>query len=538
MNQRARRSPRAKGTKRAKGQSQWDSPLILLGGGGLILLLLIGGTILFLLNYESADERFKNAQEAYDQGSYPQAIADFETYLEKHQGHPDNSLARVRLGTARIRMATDVKGNYEEALEVAKEEADAIEDEEQYQEAQAELNALLPQIAAKLAEKADAATDIEAMQKYIRLTEESLALCQNTKLIPGRLRDDGELDAIREVLLRIGQRQTALENLRDTLQTMNDASAAGEPKDAYAAHAAFVKAHPELAQNQRVIDAVSAAAAAEESLVKFVAESRPGLTDEPESPVAAELAVAVPRVEAAAPAEGVAAFRLAGGLYGVSAKDGRLLWRRAVGSASVPLSPTKIGNDWLTVDAKRKELVRLRGADGSLVWRAPLDDDLAQPVVAGDRVFCAGLSGKLHVVEADSGKTIGYVQFAQPLRTAPVVSADGKAIYLTGEHSSLYSLSADDYASLGVFYLGHAKGSIVAAPISVQGRVMLFENDGAETSSLHVLGVEEKGAVDRRLKTQRLSGLVNAVARCLCASLRRPYRHRPSGRVRGLRRGR
>lgn len=499
---------KSKKKKKAKGQSEWDSPLILMGGGGLILLLLIGAAILFLLGSETGDQRFKNAEDAYAKGSYPQAIADFEEYLEKNPSHPKVSVARVRLGTARIRMETEVKRNYEAALLEARTQTDIIEDEEEYKEGQAELNALLPTIAEELAKKADQATEIEAMQKYVGLTEEALALCNNTKLIPGKLRDDGQLNTVRDVLERIRLRQKALEDLRDTLEVMAEASDASNPKDAYAAHTAFVKAHPELSQHEEIIAGVAAAAEAEETLVKFVAETQPGESGEPDSPVQAELAVAVPRVQAQAPASGVTALRLAGGLYGVSAKDGKLAWRRAVGAAPTTQRSLTLGDDLVVVDTRRKELLKLKAATGEVVWRAPLADEVAQPTIVGDNVLCPGISGKLHVINAESGDRLGYVQFAQPLRTAPAASEDGKTIYLTGEHSSFYSLSAADFSCLGVLYLGHAKGSVAVAPISVQGRVMVIENDGAATSSLHVLGVDERGAAAKRLKTQRLNGLV------------------------------
>ncbi|TWT35648.1 outer membrane biogenesis protein BamB [Posidoniimonas corsicana] len=502
------KSKKKKGKKKAKGQNEWDSPLILIGTGGLVLMLLIGGAILYLLGYESAEERFKNAQEAYDQGSYPQAIADFEEYLEKHPNGEDAPLARVRLGTARIRLVTDVKRDFEDALQVAKEETDIIEDQEAYKEAQAELAALLPEIAEQLSQEADQATTIDQMQKYVGLTEQALVLCQNAKLIPGNLRDKGQLNAVREVLDRIRLRQTALESLESTLGAMSQATADGDPKQAYAAHTAFIKQYPQLAQDERVVEAVAAAAEAEESLVKLVQEPQAGLDAEAESPVIAELAVATPRVEAAAPATGVAVLRLAGGLYGVSAADGALLWRRYVGAAPNLGAPLRIGDDVVAVDSRRQELVRLRAADGELVWRTPLGDDLSQPALVEGRLLTPGASGKLFVVDAESGDSAGYVQFAQPLRTPPAYDAENQAIYLAGDHSSLYSLSAKDLSCLGVFYLGHAKGSIATAPIALQGRVLVLENDGAETSTLHVLGVDERRSIDRRLQTQRISGLV------------------------------
>ncbi|MCA9239017.1 MAG: PQQ-binding-like beta-propeller repeat protein [Planctomycetales bacterium] len=504
----AKPSKGKKPKKKKKGQTGWDSPLMLLGGGGLILMLLVGAVILVVMQWESADQKFTGAQEAYDQGSYPQAIADFEDFLKKHPSHNQASLARVRLGTARIRQNTEVMQDYERALAVAVEEADVIEDEDAFREGQGELSALLPTIAKKLSEQADQATEVDQMQKYVDLTTKALELCGNTKLIPGKLRDEGQLNAIRDTLQRIGMRQQALEALQSTLEEMTAASGDGNPAGAYAAQTEFVKAHPELSEDQRLKDAIAAAVAAEKSLVAFVEEPRAAQTEEPESPVVAELAVARPRVKGAAPAAGVAVFRLAGGLYGVSAEDGRLLWRRAVGGAQASLAPSHIDGDWLTFDAKRRELVRLKSETGDLVWRVTLDDEVAQPVIARDKILCAGQTGKLYVVEAASGNLLGHVDFAQPLQSPPAYSEQANAIYLAGEHSSFYTLSADDFSCLGVTYLGHSKGSITAPPVVVVGRVVVFENSGAHTSLLHVLGASSGPVADTVLNSRRINGLV------------------------------
>lgn len=505
-----RRSKSKQKKSKGKRQTEWDSPLILLGGGGLIMLLLVGGGILYLLFNESAEQTLTNARTAYENGSYDQAISDYTTFVNDFPNHEDYSLARVMLGAARIRKATDVGRDMEYALQVAQEETDVIEDQEAFKEAHAELNSLLPRIAEGLAAEADAAQTPEEMEKYIGLAEEALALCHNTKLIPGSRRDDGQLTAIREGLQRITRRQVALESLGATLEEMAAASAEGRPKEAYAAHRAFIKEHPELAENDQLVAAIAAAAKSERDLVRFVEEPQPGVTDPPASPVVAELAVANPRRQGQAPAEGAVAFRFGGGVYALSCRTGELLWRRSVGGAELELHPTPVDDDLLVVDAERQELVRVRAETGKLVWRAPLGEEVARPVVAGQRVLCAGRSGRLYVLDVGTGDRLGYVQFEQPLRCPPGVSDDGSRIYLAGEHSSLYTLSGDDLSCLAVHYLGHASGTVTAAPVVPFGRLIVAENYGADVSRLHVLGLDDQGVVAGQLMTHRLNGLVSA----------------------------
>src|SRR5690606_33536092 len=104
---------------------------------------------------------------------------------------------------------------------------------------------------------------------------------------------------------------------------------------------------------------------------------------------------------------------------------------------------------------------------GSVKWRLPLDDTCAEPEVHGGRIYLSGMSGKLHVVDAESGRREGFVQFAQPLRSPPAIHAEKNVLYVAGEHSSLYSLRLDDHSSIGVHYSKHARNAVVAAPVIV-----------------------------------------------------------------------
>ncbi len=126
----------------------------------------------------------------------------------------------------------------------------------------------------------------------------------------------------------------------------------------------------------------------------------------------------------------------------------------------------------------------------------------------GDQVLLAGQSGKLHIVDLKTGNRRGYVQFAQPLATRPTASARGDVIYVPGEHSSVYTLSASDLSCLGVYYTNHARQSVVAPPAVVLDKVVLVENDGKQTSRLRLYAVDANGALSDVLAEQRLAGRV------------------------------
>ena len=506
-----RKKGKKKYVKKTRGENEFDTPLMLLGGGGLVVLVLCVAGIIWLLFSESGDERLLTARTAFEAGSYTQAIQDYELFLEKFSRHEGRSIARVTLGIARIRQALET--NPELRLEIAKREIKAIESEEEFPTAQEDLASLLPGIAKGLSEKADAAESLEEIEKYVKLTEEALVLCANSKYLPSRLRDEAEIDRIDELLARIGQRQVALGALEETIATMKQAIASGDTRTAYASHAQFTKAHPEKAADVELAATVAATSEAEQAGIKFVEEPIKAKTTEAKTSVKAAVAMADRRRTAEAPAEGVTVVRYQGGAYAFNRRDGRLLWRRPLGATLERVEPVVIGSDCLLVDSARQEILRVGAVTNKLVWRTPLEDDIAQPVMLGDRILAAGKSGKLHVLDANKGDRIGYVQFAQALQSAPVVYSKLDRVFLVGDHSSVYSLDAKNLGCLGVFYLGHAVGTVVSPPAVVLNRVLVLENDGAATSSLHIFGLDENGVIKNKLNANetpgsRLPGLV------------------------------
>ena len=115
-------------------------------------------------------------------------------------------------------------------------------------------------------------------------------------------------------------------------------------------------------------------------------------------------------------------------------------------------------------------------------------------------------SGRLFVIDLKSGVRTGYVQFAQPLRVTPAANPHQERLYLTGDHSSLYSISLTDLSCAGVYHLGHAEGSIRVPPVLVLDKLSVLENDGVETSHLHFLALDAEGTLAKEVADRRLTG--------------------------------
>lgn len=503
------KSRKKKDRKRGK-QNEWDSPLLLLGGGGLVVLLIGGGLIYWLLTRENADAILAEAQSSFESASYGQSIEAYEKFVETFNGHPEYSQAKVRLGMTRIWKATSNTKKFDNALEVAKTELDAIEEEESFAEdtvSKSELSSLLAQIAEGLSSQAESEEDPATAGQRIEQTEQALALSANTKYVPTTYRQDDRLSVVEETLDRVRKRQARDTDLASTLGEIDKAIQASEPAEAFTAYKQLVRKYPTLREEEQLANKVLEIAAAEQASVSFEKVSQPAITEERESPIRAEVALAQRTGKAKPGVEGVAVVAIDSGLFGLKASDGSLLWRRSIGRG-VSSEPVQQDGAVYCWEATTGDFVCLEASSGKLRWRQPLADQLSTPVLSGKDLLVTGQSGKLYVLSAADGELVGTVQFSQPMPTPPAVNSGKQQIYLAGDHSNIYTLSNTDFSCVGVHYLGHADGSIRVSPLPVLNKLLVAENTGTETSTLSVFSLNQKSAPEAITAQKRLKGLV------------------------------
>ncbi|QDU88722.1 outer membrane biogenesis protein BamB [Pirellulimonas nuda] len=504
-----KKSSASKGKRKKAKKNEFDSPLILIGGGSLALLLLVGGAILYYLNSESGDALLSKATESFEAGAYTQAIDFYNQFTTKFPNHPSAGQARVQSVLANLRQKTG--SNDKIALQVAADELPRIEDEPYFNEqdqAKAELSTLLPKIARGLAEKADTAGTQEEIESFVELSKQAIGLSNNTKYVPRSLRDEGDLEETRAILDRIARRQTALDALSKTIKSMQDATSNGDIRGAYGMHAEFIKAHPELMEEGALAEAIAAASASEQGLVRYEAKPKESAKEEGATPLEAVLALADRRVQGVAPASGPVVVEFSGVLYGLDSKDGRLLWRRYLGRPEASVGLVRTADAVLAWDAIANELLSLEPATGALQWRLPVGEPILRPAVQANLALVTLPSGRVLVVNLASGDQVGEVQFPQAVSAPAAFDGRGERIYVAGEQSSVYSLDAKSFECLGVYYSGHSPGSIVAAPTPILDKVMLLQNIGAATSRVRVLSSDDQGAIGEELDSYRMNGLV------------------------------
>ncbi len=520
----ARRGPK----KRASG-SPWDSTLMYAGGGGLVLLLIAGVVLWYTLTRGTAAELLQAADEAYRSGSYSQAIPNYERFLAGYPDDPNVSLARVRIGTARIRQVLEGSKDKQPALKAVEEVLPTLENEAAFDEARAELASILPEIAEGFSQPAKTEADMKKAQELVDLAEQAMKLVNNPTYIPTSLRKPVEtrIENVIEDIELAKRNINQSKRLAEAVAEIGKSVQAGQTAAAYEVRRRLLAEYPGLDQNAQLLAAVLAISQRERGLVKAVEE--PLAAAREEHPAAAEFRVALAsRQGAGKPGndQQMVCFLARGALYGLQAATGRLKWRRSVGYDTLanpqPLA-RQPGADLIAVDSRLQELLRLKGDTGQLVWRTPLAEPFAEPVIKGAQILVSTRGGRVVAVDAETGNAAGQVKIPQALQVSPGVSDKGH-LYQVGEHSNLYVLDEVTLECKEVYYLGHKAGTVAAPPVMALGHLFLVENSGADSSDLHVLATDANGlTLKPAIKPIRLQGrvqvpLILAASRVLVAT--------------------
>lgn len=470
----------------------WDSPLLLTVGGSLLALSILGVVLLWRVNRLSGDEIFRQAEEFYKAGSYTQAIEQFDKFLKDFPDHQDAGVARVDLNMAKMRQAVDGARDWTKTLPLAKEIIDQIKTEEKFGSAQPELAVLLPRIAEGLAKQAAAKPDMQVVER----AEEALKLVDKyvskSQLPTQKLADvRASLELTRHALGRDAALEKAVAGIKQAIDE-------GFPQNAYGIRRDLVKAYPELAGNDTLREAVLSLSKAEQAAVEFVAQPRPAEPADVQTPIEAEVVMAVRQGSKAPGVSGRAVQVLAGGAaFGLDAESGETLWRRFVGYDTTyvprPLSADPAA-DVLLADSVRHELLRVEGRSGKLRWRHVVGEPFdSHPVVARNNVWLATRAGRLVTIDLETGESPGFVKLPQGARVGPAFDSRFQVCFQLAENSNLYSLNAQTNQCQEVLYLGHEPESIHVPPLVVSPYVFIVQDKGAGDSLLWVLSADDRG---------------------------------------------
>ncbi len=492
-------------SKKPKKTDHWDSSLMMVGGGALLVTVILGGFLVWSLTRQTGDEALRLASQAYHDGSYTDAIHKYTKYLEKFPGHKGESIARVHRGLAQLRQATSGTHDWSASLDTAKNVLKQIESEPEFQQAHADLSAMLLDIAEGLATDARKAQDTALVAK----SRESLALLE--KHVPRSLWRATKMDEVRTSLAQTEHSIAQDDELRNALAAIAQATTKGNANEAYRIRRQLLSQYPTVANDQQLSAAIAKTSQTQQAAVHWVDEARAASTTDTPTTVLSTTIVAQRFTHQTVPqVEGHIVFAKAkGACYSLDAASGKVLWSRyqgldsnTVGAGFPPQAFTsEAGGDVLLVASETNELQRIEGTTGRLLWRQTIGERFtARPVIAEGRIYVAAPSGKLVVLDAASGATIGYVQFPQPLRVAPAVDVNHRLIFQLADQFNLFVLRLDGVAEttrdqtmpcITVVHVGHELGSITAPPVVARDVLLVAVNDLASDCTLQFFTIEE-----------------------------------------------
>ncbi|MGQ9697583.1 MAG: outer membrane protein assembly factor BamB family protein [Armatimonadota bacterium] len=178
----------------------------------------------------------------------------------------------------------------------------------------------------------------------------------------------------------------------------------------------------------------------------------------------------------------VAAFD--GSLYCLSPQqDGAVIaWFRVLSSAPQVVSAPAFARDGSTlyIGTLDAELVALRTADGSEVWRVPVDAEVyATPAVASDgTIYAATFAGSVYAVRPDG--TVLWATTpdgAGEIKASPAIGRDG-SVYAATRSGRLYRLDGKDGRVLWVWQ-SDTGGRINSSPVvDAEGNAYFGSEDG------------------------------------------------------------
>ena len=463
----------------------------LLQGLAALIVVLVFASIVFalVLRQRSVQEQFDIAAAAYSSGRYADAIEKFETFLQKHPTSPLAEEARRKLALSQVdRLVRAAAPEWDEALGGLRGFVDRARDDDDFDTLYQGIAERAGTIA--LGAAADAGTRRQpALLGVSKDAEETLVAFSPESNPPEKL--------IRQVdeARRKSRRQLQTYDVLDASVTAMAAAAdQGRPLDVLRQYRDMVAAEPTLARNRETRDRHAAAIAA---LQTGVADWDAAGWTPPELPPLRWTTIGTAAVLERPPGREqqsgglIAGVWTDGTLFGVDTGSGDPLWRVSLGPRFEPVEVSDPQPGWVGQSLAGDGLVYI-DRNGQEVSRIPLPAAPLRPTASGTSLLVpmepGDGSGLLARVNLQSGAISTAARLPQPLLPQPAV-VDGSVV-LFGSREVVYLLEETTLALQSLFELGHAAGSLQAAPISAarlvvaalneprRGRLVLLEVQG------------------------------------------------------------
>ena len=483
-----------------------SSPLVVTLLIALVFLMLASGSLWGLIQRTIATRLYNQAADNLNDGDYRNALLRYDEFLSRYPADSRASKAKVLRALANVRQFTATTGpSWTDALEAERDMVRTVSREPSYRDSSTELAELVLQTAQGLADRArgsaDASTLAEAeaaVALHARVGGKAAAAILARSRVPARLAE--AKSAVRKATIRA-----------QALAAMDAAIKAGSSAGVYAARDALIGRYADLAEDRALIARMRDANELIRRAVRIDPSGRPAETEPQADPLGPATSLVL-RTAGSAPAtpagRSAVVHALADGFaYGLSA-DGAPLWQLPVGLAA-PFPPQPIAGSpaVLAFDARFDALVKVTAATGALVWRQALEEPVSDPpLVLGNQVIQPTSGGKLHLIDLESGALRATVNLGLPLGRTPASDETGQFLYVLADKDCLFVLRRDPLSCVAVEYLGHAAGSVAAAPARLGRYLVVAENKTLSDSRWRVFVIDEDGTRLRPVQQVEVPG--------------------------------
>jgi outer membrane protein assembly factor BamB len=179
-------------------------------------------------------------------------------------------------------------------------------------------------------------------------------------------------------------------------------------------------------------------------------------------------------VEGSERIEGVVLALARGVLYALDQRDGRFLWATRVGidttALPVRVPATETSSETLLVWSSDESTLTARDlATGRPRWRQVFSSPcLGRSVLVGRRAFVATYDGRVHEIEVDTGRLLGWFEVGQALSVGGAHEEGTDLIYMPGDGLCVYILDVKQKKCVGIVQSGHPRSSLRGPPILVR----------------------------------------------------------------------
>ena len=481
------------------GSNPWESHRILTMSAVLALLLVAASALAWHFMRGNAETMLKLAEEAYKPGGYENAINKYESFLKSFPTHEQASLARVRVGLARLRKDIDGLPDPSDSLKTAGSVLPSLAKEPALADERGDLAGALVMLAQKFNQRADAAPETAKKKTLMASLDQLNGMLNDPQYVGNNTRQQNAvaLARVEEDRQRILRDINRDEDLQAALVKMQEQLKEKNTTEAYKIRRELTNRFPQLEKDPGIVGLVREATQIQRELV---VSANPELKTQSSAPVSEDVRTIALANRSGKPAPSMAGrmlcVRAKGTVYGIDGQSGDVKWRYYVGR-DLTEDPLMLSDD-PTSDAvlcrpELGQLTRLEGATGKVKWFSELGGAAFSPTVDGEDLLSGMRDGTLLNVDPNNGGLKWAVRLPQAIELTPVVDQDRPNIYLPGDHSNLYVLSRQDGSCKEVFYLGHRPGTIAVPPVLLLGQLFIFENRTTDRAAIRLLQADDAG---------------------------------------------